>query len=329
MSLSAFLLTLALAAPPATASRGSRLEQGVKLFNQGDFENALKQLDLAAADEREPAMLERVHLLRGQCFSARQDFLRAEEAFALALEANPDATLDPERVDPTVVKLLDAVRARLTATLVLNSSPPGATVFLDSKNAGVAPQTVQAPIGRHRLEARWDDGPMAALEVTLKPKREVRIEWVQSTLAPVPVSVQPELRPIRPFGDLRGTFEAAVGVATPAGGLELGGGVEFSFFRVGVAARLFPFFGVVPRASLVVPLLAQLNVFLEVQVPVWLTRPSGGLGVGLGAAAGAEYLLRPWVGAYGQVGFQHLLINLMRNDNTAFVASAGARLRLP
>ncbi|MDP3238569.1 MAG: tetratricopeptide repeat protein [Myxococcales bacterium] len=328
MTLGVLVLSLALGASPS-AGKGTRFEQGQKLYNQGDVEAALKLLDAAAQEERDPAVLEKVHLLRGQCFSARQDFVRAEDAFALALESNPDASLDPARVDPTVVKLLDAVRTRLTATLIVNSTPPGASLFLDSKNAGVTPQTLQAPIGRHRVEARWGDGPMTPVELVFKPKKEVRIEFVQGQ-APPPqlVPVQPDQKPLRPYADLRGVIDVPPVVgSTPTGGIDLGGGFEFSSFRVGLYARLFPYLGVIPRGAWVVPVVPKFNVFLEAQLPLLFR--SGGVGFGLGGAAGGEFLALPWLGLFGALGGQHLFVNTNRADNTTFHANGGLRLRLP
>jgi hypothetical protein len=348
MSLGVLIISFALHGAPAAATspaKGSRFEQGQKLYNQGDVESALKLLDAAAQEEREPAVLEKVHLLRGQCFSARHDFVRAEDAFALALDANPDTSLDPARVDPTVVKLLEAVRMRLTATLIVTSSPPGANVFLDSKNAGVAPQTLQAPIGKHRVEARWGDGPLAPVELVFKPKKEVRIEFVQGPApAPQMVTVQPEQQPLRPYGDVRGIVDVPANGAAPRGGIDLGGGIEFgvsmptggldhggglkfSLFRIGLLARLFPDFGVVPRAAWVVPLIPKLNFVLEVHVPLLFRNE--GIGLGFGGLAGGEFWALPWFGAFVGVGGQHLFKNDRRNDNTTFHATAGVRLRLP
>ncbi|MBL8933909.1 MAG: PEGA domain-containing protein [Archangium sp.] len=329
MSLGVFLLSLALAGSPASTGKGTRFEQGQKLFNQGDFEGALKQLDGAAQDERDPAVLEKVHLLRGQCFSARQDFIRAEDAFALALESNPDASLDPARVDPTVVKLLDAVRVRLTATLIVNSTPPGASLFLDSKNAGVTPQTVQAPIGKHRLEARWGDGPMTPVDLVIRPKKEIRLEFVQGQAPPpVLVPIQPEQKALRGYGDVRGVLDAsAVAGIPPTGAMELGGGFEWGYLRLGLYARFPAYFGVIPRGAFVVPVLPRFNVFIEAHLPLLFR--NGGVGFGIGGAGGGEFLILPWLGAFAQIGGQHLFINPMRGDPTTFTATGGVRLRVP
>jgi hypothetical protein len=320
------LIALLLTAPASPKARADlpKLEQGQKLFTQGDFDAALKMLDGAAAEGGDAATMEKVHLLRAQCLAARQDFARAEEAFANALEANPDTSLDPARVDPTLVKLLESVRARLTGTLIVNSTPPGAALLLDGKAGGVTPQTLTVPVGKHRLEARWGEGPLQALELQVRPKKEVRIEWVQGASS----AVQSDLltpRPIRPFGDLRGMFEPATSGAI-TGGLELGGGFEFSYFRLGLFARLYPVFGITPRFQFALPVMENINVVLEVGVPLYFL--NAGLDLGFQGAGGAEYYPLKWLGAFVMIGGRHFFL-ARRNDPTAFTATAGIRLRMP
>lgn len=332
LSAAVSLVALLLTAPVTRPARSDapKVEQGQKLFNQGDFDGALKMLDAAAAEGGDAPTLEKVQLLRAQCLAARQDFARAEEAFALALEANPETTLDPTRVDPTVVKILESVRTRLTGSLVIGSTPPGATLLLDGKGAGLAPQTIAVPAGKHRLEARWGEGPLQALEFQVRPRREMRVEWVQG--AP-PVGEGSGLlteRPLRPFGDLRGMIEPATS-GFVSGGLELGGGLELSWFRLGLFARLFPNFGVTPRFQLALPVLKlgthSLNVLLEVSLP--MTFLQDGFGLGLGGGGGAEYYPLQWIGGYVLIGGRHHFLWPGRNDDTAFTATAGIRLRVP
>ena len=302
-----------------------KLEQGQKLFNKGDF-------DAAAIEGGDPATVEKVQLLRAQCLAARQDFAHAEEAFALALDANPETSLDPTRVDPTVVKLLESVRARLTGSLIVNSTPPGAVLVLDGKEVGAAPQTIAAPAGKHKLEAKWGEGPLQAMELQVRPRRETRVEWVQSAggISTGPAVLEP--RPLRPFGDLRGVIEPAT-TGFVSGGLELGGGIELSWFRIGVFARLVPYFGVTPRFQLALPVLDVLNVLLEVGVPFNFLGPSAqsqsGFAVGLGGGGGAEFYPLKWIGAYVLVGARHHFVWPGRNDPTAVTITGGVRLRVP
>lgn len=320
------LLALLLTVPVVKAGKteAPKLEQGQKLFNQGDFDGALKMLDAAAIEGGDPATLEKVQLLRAQCLAARQDFARAEEAFALALDANPETTLDPTRVDPTVVRLLESVRARLTGTLVVGSTPPGATLLLDGKEVGVAPQTLAAPAGKHKLEARWGEGPLQTLELQVRPRRETRVEWVQGTAAPVAGPGVLEPRPLRPFGDLRGVLEPATS-GFVSGGLELGGGIELSWFRIGLFARLFPYFSLIPRFQLALPVHELINVLLEVSGYASFLP---GFGVGVGGGGGAEFYPFKWLGTYLLIGGRHHFI-WSRNDVTAITVTAGVRLRVP
>ncbi len=320
--------TAARTPPPVEKFEGSRLEAGTKLFNQGDIEAALKMLDAAALEGGDAATLEKVHLLRAQCFAARQDFARAEEAFALALDANPETTLDPAKVDPTLVKMLEAVRTRLTGTLQVNSTPAGATLLLDGKSAGVTPQTLQVSVGKHKLEARWGDGALSQADVQLRPRREVRVEWVQGAGTVIERPAEgPDARKLGPYGDFRFAPEispvAAIGATLP---LELGGGVELSYFRLGLGVRLFPQFGLTPRFAFAIPVYDRLAVALEVGVPVQFF--SSAVAVGIAGGAGVEYYPVRWLGFTALVGARHYLIRPL-NDATAFTLSAGVRLRVP
>jgi hypothetical protein len=317
----ASLLFLLLAAP----AKSSKLEQGSRLFTAGDFEGALKALDLAVTDTPDQATLERVHLLRGQCFAARQDYARAEEAFALALEADPEAALDPARVDPTVVKLLEAVRKRSTGTLVLTSAPPGASVWLDGKKVGEAPLTVGVAAGRHRAEAGWG-GATAPTEVVVHPRRETRTQWIQVAIAAEPAP--PQVRVLKPFGDIRATVEVpSLQQAPLTWGLDFGGGVEVSSFRLGAWARLFPYFGVTPRAAYFMSVMDRLTLYLEAELPLFFR--GSGIALGLGGSVGAEFSPLRFLGVFLQIGGQHLFLNPGRSDNTHFTSTAGVRFRVP
>lgn len=331
------LIALLLAAPggkgkvtseaPKPLEQATKLEQGVRAFNLGDFEAALKALDAAAAEGGDAATLEKVHLLRAQCFAARQDYARAEEAFALALDANPDATLDPTRVDPTVVKVLDSVRARLTGTLVAGSTPAGATLLVDGKSAGVAPLTMALPVGKHHVEAKWGDGELKGIDVQVRPKREVRVEWVQGPGTVKVVKDVPDPKATRPFGDLRLGLEipsVPSGISVP---VEVGGGIEFFYFRVSLWARVYPNFGLVPRFAFALPVVDRISVMIEVGAPLIFIRD--GLGVGLNGQGGVEFAPARWVGFFALIGGRHYFTWPGRNDPTALTASIGANLKLP
>jgi tetratricopeptide (TPR) repeat protein len=326
------LIALLLTGTPAKTAKveGTKLEQGIKLFNQGDFDAALKMLDAAAAECGDAATLEKVHLLRAQCFAARQDFTRAEDAFGSALEANPDTSLDPARVDPTLVKLLETVRARSLASVTFESTPPGAKLLVDGKDSGVTPQTMSLPVGRHRFEARWGDdsaGEVRTIPVQLKPRKDLRVQWVQHA-GEGPGGLKLEPRPLRPFGELRGLFEPRTS-GNITGGLQLGGGIEFGWFRLGLWVRPFPNFDLTPRFQFSLPVVkasyGTWNATVEVGVP--LSFYASGFAVGLQGAGGAELYLLEWLAPYLYLGGSHHFLRY--GYDTAFVVTGGLRLRVP
>jgi hypothetical protein len=335
------LLSTALAAFLVAAAGGgktTKLEQGQKAFNQGEFDAALRLLDQAASEAQDPSALEKVHLLRGQCFGARQDFARAEEAFALALEANPEAALDPARVDPSLVKVLDALRARTKGTLVIRSTPEGAELKLDGAPFGKAPKTEAVPIGRHKLEIQYAGAPAVTSEVVVRTRGVTSVEAVQAPSVAGMPSDAPTERKVRPFADVRGMFESG----TPEGGLEVGGGIEVPWVRLAVMVRVVAFFEIIPRVSLVVPLpipmpagmdaksifTPHLSAFIEAEVPIAIDQA---VGVGLGGAAGAEWGPWKWLGLYAQLGGRYFftVYNSCCTTRGRFTASGGVRLRLP
>jgi PEGA domain len=274
-----------------------------------------------------------VHLLRGQCFAARQDFSRAEEAFALALEANPDASLDPSRVDPSVVKLLDAMRGRLTGELSLQSTPPGASVSIDGVVAGKAPFTSPVGIGKHKLEARWPDGAVGQADVVVRGKRETRVAFVAVTVTVTVQAPAPPLPPVeppsrvRPYGELRTGFEVPA-LNTDWFGLEVGGGVELPWTRFGLTFRMYPAFGLTPRASLVIPVLKDvLLAQVELQVPM-LFRQNNFI-LGFGAVAGVEWTPLKALGVFAQLGGRQYVRGESITFYTRFVSEVGLRIRLP
>lgn len=321
----ALLLATLLAA--TAAPRGARLEAGQKAFVQGDFDAALKALDLAAAEGGDDATLARVQLLRGQCFAAKGDLGKAEDAFALALEASPLASLDASRVDPSVVRLLDALRERLTGTVQVASEPAGAALELDGQARGEAPQELTVPLGRHEVRARWKDGVAQAAVVV--HARRVQSVMLALAVAPAPVVTapppaveEPPRHLVSPYGELRGVSENGA----VDGGLELGAGVALPWSRVGLSVRLAPNFALAPRAAFVVPLWRErLHAFVELSLPLAFRRD--GTAFGLGGSGGVAFAPVRWLALFAQLGGRHFFQNPNSLVNDRLVVEGGARLQ--
>ncbi|HET9452172.1 MAG TPA: hypothetical protein VFO83_14885, partial [Aggregicoccus sp.] len=136
MSPALLLSLLLLAASGAPAARGrataarssssaaSRLHAAQQRYGRGEFEAALKLLDRAATDTRDERTLGRIHLLRAQCYAALRDAELSEAALHEALEHDPEAALDPERVDPALVQQLEDLRARTRGELRVRVNRP-------------------------------------------------------------------------------------------------------------------------------------------------------------------------------------------------------------
>jgi hypothetical protein len=158
----------------------------------------------------------------------------------------------------------------------------------------------------------------------VRARRETYLEWVQGAVTNNPI--EREGPGVHPYGEARALMEVGGGVV---GGLELGGGVELSYFRIGLDLRLAPFFGLTPRAGLVVPLLPNLSAFVEAELSVIF--PSGGSAVGVGGAGGVEWHPLRFLGVFVALGGRHyflidtpVFINLDR-----VTPSAGIRMRVP
>ncbi|MBL8954869.1 MAG: PEGA domain-containing protein [Myxococcaceae bacterium] len=329
------LAVLLFAAPP------SSFEQGQKAFAEGKFDVALKALDQAAAEARDAATLEKIHLMRGQAFAARQSYAKAEEAFALALEANPEATLDPGKVDPSVVKLLESNRARTSGSVSVQTAPAGATVFLDGADAGTAPVTLTAGIGRHKVAAQWAEGQRAELGVLVRSKRETFVELVLQEhekvvervvekvvekRVEVPVAQEPppvEDRFVRPYAAVRGAVDLNAG---PEGGLDLGAGVDFKHVSVGVYVRPYRYFYVIPRAAALWPIFDFLTLFGEGELDI---RATSRFGLAVGLNVGVEWLPKKWFGAFVSAGGKGFIINQGFVVDWRVTLAGGLRARLP
>lgn len=317
------LLLLPLGAQAAKGNRAAEqhLNQGQAELSRGNFDNALRVLDQAANETEDDQLLARIHLLRGQTFAAEQDLDQAEAAFQLALEHDPEASLDPARVDPKLVRMLDGLRERMKGEVNIRAEVPGSRITVDGRYVGQSPVNLNLSIGRHKVEAVTPDGKKGGkTEVVVWAKRvtETQVQEDESRDTGTPKSYR------RGFADLRGnwnTFRLLDGL-----GFEIGGGVEQEYARVSVHLRLFPGLGVTPRGGFHVPITDEVDGLVELELPLLFS--DRGVSFGLGGAGGAEWQLSQWVGLFGEVGFRYLLINPDYDPSQLFL-QAGVRLRLP
>jgi hypothetical protein len=321
------LSTLLFASPSPTTSPGrvragaARLLQAQSEFGRGDFAAALRSLDAARAEGPDDSTLARVELLDGQIRSAQRDSAGTEAAFTRALQNDPEIRLDPDRVDPDLVRQLDVLRETLKGELVVTVDAP-ARVVVDGKPLGPAPARTPLPIGRHTVVARSTDNLKAVTqEVVVRPHVPTELAL---TLLPLPAPEGATGEGLKPFADVRvglDPLQYAEGLA-----FEVGGGVETGYLRGSVSARVFPSFGLTPRGALVVPVSDAIQGYVALELPVLFLST---VALGLGGEAGAELLVGKWLSTYVELGGRHFFINPRDYEPNRLTLQAGFRLRVP
>ncbi|HVE86977.1 MAG TPA: tetratricopeptide repeat protein [Myxococcales bacterium] len=339
---------LALSAQPKKSGSG-RLTSAQTEFNRGDFTAALRDLDAAIAETTDEQTLSRIYLLRGQCYGAQRDVVKAEESFEKALENDPEAKLDPTRVDPNLVSVLESLRERMQGDLEVRTDRP-AKVSFDGKALGPAPVKSPVSIGRHRLEARTGDGRyVASSSVVIAAHKTTTVDMQlaearrEEDANPNPGGTGPregggregreppmaggssfQLWGGRPLADLRVGVNPFDFLAVPEA--EVGFGLEWPYLRASAHLRFLPTFGVTPRGGLWVPVTDQFRAYAELELPILSSTTAGvPVAIGLGGAGGAEYFFIKWLSGFAEVGVRNFFIPSF----VEVTIQAGLRLRLP
>jgi hypothetical protein len=144
------------------------LEQGVLLFNQGEFERSLQVLRRAQPLVKAPQTLGRLFLYLGLDYAFLGKSAKARQSFATALDHDASLDLDPSRIKESVVKLFRQVRDGLRGELRVLVNGEGATVLVDGQELGAAPLTRALAIGPHRVEVRSPDGGSRRVSVVIQ-----------------------------------------------------------------------------------------------------------------------------------------------------------------
>jgi len=343
------LLLSALLAFSATPRKPSgRLTAAQAEFSRGDFAAALRDLDAAVSETGDDPTLSKIHLLRGQCYGAQRDLVKAEEAFEKALESDPEAKLDPQRVDPSLVSLLEGLRDRMQGELEVRTDRP-AKVHLDGKPIGLSPVKASVAIGRHKLEAHTGDGKYSAsssVVIAAHKTTTVEVELAENRREEDTPPVGPggrggdggrdgsgeprgagssfSIYGGRPLADLRLGVNPLDIVNVPHA--EVGFGAEWPYIRASVHLQFLPGFGIVPRGGLWVPVVDQVRAFVELELPVYFPQGTTALALGLGGCGGAEFFFIKWLSAFAEIGARNFFLP---GPEVQVTIQAGMRMRLP
>lgn len=318
MMVLAFVASLGLHVLPA------RLEPATQAFARGDFDKVLSLLDGVMNDARDETLIEKAQLLRAQAFAATRQYAKAETALVLALEANPLASLDGSKVDPSLVQMLEGLRERLRGTVRIEVEPAGAALEVDGQALPAGQLHLALRVGRHDVVARWG-GRETTTQVLVRPRATTFLKMVGGGTASAD---GPSTRWwVHPYAEARGAVE----VPGVEGGGEIGTGAEFQYGRVGVRLRAFPVFGVAPVAAVSFPVVkngsVSLLVYAEAALPVVFRQ--AGPSLALEGSAGLEFLPATWLGIFAQAGGRHYFVKPQSNVLTQATIQGGVRFRLP
>lgn len=166
------LLVLALSVAAASADP---LSQARAAMSSASFEKALGIADKALKTVKDPARRGALELVRAECFHALRKSAQLKEALERALRTDPLAALDVSSVNPELVAELDQQRKALAGRLVISGSfaRNGAPlVMMDEVKLGLAPVTMKADVGRHRVELSWPAGDVQEEDVVIRAETD-------------------------------------------------------------------------------------------------------------------------------------------------------------
>jgi hypothetical protein len=117
---------------------GGENERGLELVRQ-----ALGELDRASPQVNPWAITAAALLVQSQLFKNLERAKEMNEAYRRLLRIDPTFALDPDAYPPSTLQAFEAARKEVArarkATLVVQSTPPGAAVFVDGKELGKTP----------------------------------------------------------------------------------------------------------------------------------------------------------------------------------------------
>lgn len=319
------LLSASLAAD-GDAQATASYRAAMRAFATGEFERALRELSTAERSATSDTLRADIALAQGRCHAALENFAAVERDFQRALDADPEARLDPSVVHPTVVAMLDGLRVRLRGTLSVDSEPPGAEVQVDGAAVGQTPYSGPISIGRHVVTVRRAAGePPTSREAVIRRDRPTRLTFTLSP-APTPPAVhasEPDMAASRwlLLAELRADVDPTAGVS-----VEVGAGGGGRHWLVSAHA----FLGAAPGATLRVSgrlpsVLGPAGLYASLDGVVFFAQPTI---PGVGASAGVMLRATPWLELFVE-GSGRLLADSERYFSRYALACGGARLVVP
>ena len=129
-----------------------------KLYEDGEFQAAIKAAETATPKTKNVKELAQLHLVRGLAQLALGQKTKARAAFNDAIRADPTLELDRRIVGPDAVELIDEARSEFPSVVRVEVEGAAAQVKVDGLEMGPPPLTMKLPVGLHTFDARTSDG---------------------------------------------------------------------------------------------------------------------------------------------------------------------------
>ncbi|MEW5739958.1 MAG: PEGA domain-containing protein [Myxococcota bacterium] len=184
---------------------GGQNDRGLEVVKQ-----AIGDLELASPQANPWPVLSAALLVQSQLFKNLERTKEMNEAYRRVLRIDPGFKLDPDAYPPSTLQAFEAVRKELAkakkATLQVQSTPPGASVFIDGRELGKTPAKIPLAPGFYRLALRAGDRESFPRSVEVKKEELVQVDMGFEGA----VSLQPPLCVAAPDDDEALKLGAAV-----------------------------------------------------------------------------------------------------------------------
>jgi len=186
---------LAAAAEPAAAEVDSRtleakarFKQGVELYRQGKWGEAVEEFETAY--RLKPHGVVRFNI--AQCYEKLGQVAQALKSYHLYLREVPQAE-DRAAVEASISTLERSLSERGLQQLLVFSEPPGAELAVDAQPQGRTPWSGELPLGSHRLTLAQPGFDGVSQEVQLGQRSQLLELKLTATsiAAPPPVAAAP------------------------------------------------------------------------------------------------------------------------------------------
>lgn len=168
-----FAFVTLMAAPALGQTGVETLRLGEQLYLKGNYAEAFSVLNRALMEAPADKDKATAHILLGMIYLAQNQYDKAEGEFRLAVTLDPQRKLSTRQYPPTVVKLYDQARARNLGSIIVQTNPPEAEVYIDGRLIGLTRETPleldEILVGRHQIRIVKEGFRTLEREITIGP----------------------------------------------------------------------------------------------------------------------------------------------------------------